>query len=148
MLGRSPEEVAKFLAKSAGLNKTMIGEYLGEREDTCIRVMHAFIDALEFAGMEFDTSIRCAQKSWAQLVALLQANINAEAAQLGGTMHLSTLVSFARVLIDCEADFEPVRCSQYLLICMMHFSGCTTRAVTAYGGVSMPLMPQMLCQNA
>lgn len=58
MLGRSPEEVAKFLAKSQGLNKTMIGEYLGEREDTCIRVMHAFIDGLDFSGLEFDTSIR------------------------------------------------------------------------------------------
>ena len=58
MLGRSPEEVAKFLAKSAGLNKTMIGEYLGEREDFCLRVMHAFVDDLDFSNMEFDASIR------------------------------------------------------------------------------------------
>ena len=58
MLGRSPEEVAKFLARSPGLNKTMIGEYLGEREDFCLRVMHAFVDALDFTALEFDTAIR------------------------------------------------------------------------------------------
>ncbi len=59
MLGRTPEEVAKFLAKTAGLNKTMIGEYLGEREEACLRVMHAYVDAMDFAGSEFDTAIRC-----------------------------------------------------------------------------------------
>ena len=60
MLGRAPEEVAKFLAKTSGLNKTMIGEYLGEREEACLRVMHAYVDAMDFAGIEFDTAIRCA----------------------------------------------------------------------------------------
>ena len=59
MLGRTPEEVAKFLSKNAGLNKTMIGEYLGEREDTCIKVMHAYVDALDFHSVPFDTAIRC-----------------------------------------------------------------------------------------
>lgn len=58
MLGRSPEEVAKFLAKTTGLNKTMIGEYLGEREETCLRVMHAYVDAMDFAELEFDSAIR------------------------------------------------------------------------------------------
>ena len=58
MLGRTPEEVAKFLAKNAGLNKTMIGEYLGEREDTCIKVMHAYVDALDFHSIPFDVAIR------------------------------------------------------------------------------------------
>lgn len=58
MLGRTPEDVAKFLAKTAGLNKTMIGEYLGEREETCLRVMHSYVDAMDFTGSEFDTAIR------------------------------------------------------------------------------------------
>ncbi|CAL8462959.1 g2493 [Coccomyxa elongata] len=58
MLGRLPEDVAKFLAKTAGLNKTMIGEYLGEREETCLRVMHSYVDAMDFTGSEFDTAIR------------------------------------------------------------------------------------------
>ena len=59
MLGREPSEVAKFLAKTAGLNKTMIGEYLGEREEFCIKVMHAYVDALDFQGRDFDVAIRC-----------------------------------------------------------------------------------------
>ena len=59
MLGRTPEDVARFLAKTAGLNKTMIGEYLGEREEYCLRVMHAFVDVLDFSGLEFDAAIRC-----------------------------------------------------------------------------------------
>lgn len=61
MLGREPHEVAKFLAKTAGLNKTMIGEYLGEREEFCIKVMHAYVDALDFVGKEFDVAIRYAR---------------------------------------------------------------------------------------
>lgn len=31
MLGSSPEEVAQFLARTDGLDKTTIGDYLGER---------------------------------------------------------------------------------------------------------------------
>ena len=58
MLGREPEEVAKFLAKTAGLNKTMIGEYLGEREEFCLKVMHAYVDALNFTNKDFDVAIR------------------------------------------------------------------------------------------
>lgn len=60
MLGRSPEEIAKFLAKSPGLNKMMIGEYLGEREDICLKVMHAYVDALNFTEVDFDAAIRSA----------------------------------------------------------------------------------------
>ena len=59
MIGREPEEVAKFLAKTAGLDKTIVGEYLGEREDQALRVMHAYVDALDFTGLEFDEAIRC-----------------------------------------------------------------------------------------
>lgn len=58
MLAREPEEVARFLAKTQGLNKTMIGEYLGEREDNCLRVMHAYVDAMDFSGAAFDQAIR------------------------------------------------------------------------------------------
>lgn len=60
MLGKEPHEVAKFLAKTAGLNKTMIGEYLGERDEFCIPVMHAYVDALDFVGKDFNVAIRYA----------------------------------------------------------------------------------------
>ncbi|KAG2241059.1 hypothetical protein Bca52824_090346 [Brassica carinata] len=39
-IGNSPEEVASFLMKTAGLNGTVIGDYLGERE-SFHKVMHA-----------------------------------------------------------------------------------------------------------
>lgn len=38
MLGRSAEEVALFLTKTEGLNKTLCGDYLGEREDFNLKV--------------------------------------------------------------------------------------------------------------
>jgi len=58
MLGDSPEDIAVFLRKTSGLNKTMIGDYLGEREDLNLKVMHAYVDAMDFAGNEFDDAIR------------------------------------------------------------------------------------------
>ena len=60
MIGKEPEDVAKFLHKTAGLDKAIVGEYLGEREDKALRVMHAYVDALDFTGLEFDEAIRCA----------------------------------------------------------------------------------------
>jgi brefeldin A-inhibited guanine nucleotide-exchange protein len=58
MLGPAPEDIATFLAKTDGLNKTLIGDYLGEREDMALKVMHAYVDAMGFEGMEFDSAIR------------------------------------------------------------------------------------------
>jgi brefeldin A-inhibited guanine nucleotide-exchange protein len=58
MLGGAPEDVAAFLAKADGLDKTLIGDYLGEREDFNLKVMHCYVDALDFSDMEFDTAIR------------------------------------------------------------------------------------------
>ena len=43
MLGRDAGAVATFLAKTQGLNKTLIGDYLGEREDFSIKVRSARI---------------------------------------------------------------------------------------------------------
>eukprot|EP00873_Tetraselmis_striata_P021183 jgi/Tetstr1/441447/TSEL_029692.t1 len=58
MLGTSTEDIAVFLQRTKGLNKTLIGDYLGERDDTCIKVMHAYVDSMDFSGMEFDDAIR------------------------------------------------------------------------------------------
>jgi hypothetical protein len=41
MLGTSIEDIALFLRRTKGLNKTLIGDYLGERDDTCIKVTQA-----------------------------------------------------------------------------------------------------------
>ncbi|KAG5060781.1 hypothetical protein JHK87_001810 [Glycine soja] len=57
-VGDSPEEIAAFLKDASGLNKTLIGDYLGEREELSLKVMHAYVDSFNFQGMEFDEAIR------------------------------------------------------------------------------------------
>ncbi|KAI3851641.1 hypothetical protein MKW92_012998 [Papaver armeniacum] len=57
-VGESPEEIAAFLKSASGLNKTLIGDYIGEREDIPLKVMHAYVDSFEFQGMDFDEAIR------------------------------------------------------------------------------------------
>ncbi|XP_021809869.1 brefeldin A-inhibited guanine nucleotide-exchange protein 1 isoform X1 [Prunus avium] len=58
-IGSSPEDVASFLRNNtAGLNETMIGDYLGEREEFPLKVMHAYVDSFNFKGMDFGEAIR------------------------------------------------------------------------------------------
>ncbi|KAL2330447.1 hypothetical protein Fmac_018028 [Flemingia macrophylla] len=57
-VGNSPEEIAAFLKDASGLDKTLIGDYLGEREELSLKVMHAYVDSFDFQGMEFDEAIR------------------------------------------------------------------------------------------
>lgn len=57
-VGNSPEEIAAFLKDASGLNKTLIGDYLGERDDLALKVMHAYVDSFDFQGKEFDEAIR------------------------------------------------------------------------------------------
>ncbi|OVA00690.1 SEC7-like [Macleaya cordata] len=57
-IGNSPEEVASFLKSTTGLNETMIGDYLGERDDFSLKVMHAYVDSFNFEAMDFGEAIR------------------------------------------------------------------------------------------
>ncbi|XP_027087520.2 brefeldin A-inhibited guanine nucleotide-exchange protein 1-like isoform X2 [Coffea arabica] len=57
-VGSSPEAVASFLKNTSGLNETMIGDYLGEREDFPLKVMHAYVDSFDLEGMDFGEAIR------------------------------------------------------------------------------------------
>ena len=57
-VGNSAEEIAAFLKNAYGLDKTLIGDYLGEREDMPLKVMHAYVNSFEFQGLEFDEAIR------------------------------------------------------------------------------------------
>ncbi|KAI4375753.1 hypothetical protein MLD38_013580 [Melastoma candidum] len=57
-IGGSPEEVAAFLKNTAGLNETVIGDYLGERDEFPLKVMHAYVDSFDFKGKDFGESIR------------------------------------------------------------------------------------------
>ncbi|XP_039062936.1 brefeldin A-inhibited guanine nucleotide-exchange protein 1-like isoform X2 [Hibiscus syriacus] len=58
-VGNSPEEVSSFLKNNtSGLNETMIGDYLGEREEFALKVMHAYVDSFDFKSMDFGEAIR------------------------------------------------------------------------------------------
>ncbi|KAJ7950995.1 Brefeldin A-inhibited guanine nucleotide-exchange protein [Quillaja saponaria] len=63
-VGNSPEDIAAFLKNASGLSKTLIGDYLGEREDLSLKVMHAYVDSFDFQGMDFDEAIRAFLKGF------------------------------------------------------------------------------------
>ncbi|XP_019460867.1 PREDICTED: brefeldin A-inhibited guanine nucleotide-exchange protein 1-like [Lupinus angustifolius] len=57
-IGSSPEEVALFLKNTARLDEIKIGDYLGEREEFSLKVMHAYVDSFNFKGIDFGEAIR------------------------------------------------------------------------------------------
>ncbi|CAO3648932.1 unnamed protein product [Cunninghamella blakesleeana] len=52
------QNVAQFLLTTEGLNKTIIGEYLGEADEDNISIMHAFVDEMDFTDMKFTEALR------------------------------------------------------------------------------------------
>lgn len=58
LLVNDQEEVAKFLYQGEGLNKTAIGDYLGERNDFNIAVLKSFVNLHEFSDMILVQALR------------------------------------------------------------------------------------------
>ncbi|XP_024402161.1 brefeldin A-inhibited guanine nucleotide-exchange protein 5 isoform X2 [Physcomitrium patens] len=58
LVAKEPKAVAQFLRESPGLDKTMIGDYLGQHDEFSMAVMHSYVDALDLSGMKFDKAIR------------------------------------------------------------------------------------------
>ncbi|TNM97364.1 hypothetical protein fugu_015520 [Takifugu bimaculatus] len=58
LLQNTPEDIAQFLYKGEGLNKTVIGDYLGERDDFNIKVLLAFVELHEFADLNLVQALR------------------------------------------------------------------------------------------
>ena len=61
--GSDPNDVARFLLKNKDrFEKTQIGEYLGREPDYekgfSIKVLHAYVNLMDFDGLAFDKSIR------------------------------------------------------------------------------------------
>lgn len=53
-----PREIAQFLLRTEGLSKATIGEYLGEGDAEHIKIMHEFVDMLEFENTRFVEALR------------------------------------------------------------------------------------------
>ena len=58
LVGTTAEAVAHFFHTSSGLDKTAIGEYMGDEAAFHKQVMYAYVEQMEFAGMAFDEGIR------------------------------------------------------------------------------------------
>ena len=54
----TPYDIASFLLHSRGLDKAMIGEYLGEGEPENVAAMHAFVDLMDFTRTRFVDALR------------------------------------------------------------------------------------------
>ena len=57
-LGETALEIAAFLRHTPDLDKTVIGDYLGERDEPMLSVMHAYVDAMDFTDQTLDEGIR------------------------------------------------------------------------------------------
>ncbi|TPX46167.1 hypothetical protein SeMB42_g03807 [Synchytrium endobioticum] len=53
-----PVAIAFFLRQNSSLSKSAIGDYLGDGDPFSIKVMHAFIDSLDFTGQPFVAALR------------------------------------------------------------------------------------------
>ena len=54
----SAEDIATFILSTETLDKSMIGEYLGEGEPQNIAIMHAFVDSMDFTRRRFVDALR------------------------------------------------------------------------------------------
>ncbi|KAH1196682.1 ARF guanine-nucleotide exchange factor GNOM [Glycine max] len=53
-----PQSVACFLRYTAGLDKNLIGDYLGNHDEFCVQVLHEFARTFDFQDMTLDTALR------------------------------------------------------------------------------------------
>ncbi|TPX34074.1 hypothetical protein SmJEL517_g03259 [Synchytrium microbalum] len=55
---RTPRDIARFLLRTEGLAKQVIGEFLGEGDEENIAIMHAFVDEMDMTNMRFVEALR------------------------------------------------------------------------------------------
>uniref|UniRef100_A0A7C9EIH7 SEC7 domain-containing protein n=1 Tax=Opuntia streptacantha TaxID=393608 RepID=A0A7C9EIH7_OPUST len=53
-----PQSVACFLRYAAGLDKKVIGDFLGNHDEFCIQVLSEFARTFDFQDMNLDTALR------------------------------------------------------------------------------------------
>eukprot|EP00051_Salpingoeca_urceolata_P015558 m.202167 g.202167 ORF g.202167 m.202167 type:complete len:390 (-) comp18435_c2_seq1:117-1286(-) len=58
LLDGSALSIADYLKTTEGLNKTRIGEFLGEPDELNLEVLRIFLELHDFAGMDFDQALR------------------------------------------------------------------------------------------
>uniref|UniRef100_A0A7M4FQ32 Cytohesin 4 n=1 Tax=Crocodylus porosus TaxID=8502 RepID=A0A7M4FQ32_CROPO len=58
VLSSDLQDIAKFLYKGEGLNKTAIGDFLGERDSLNIQILQAFVECHQFANLNLVQALR------------------------------------------------------------------------------------------
>ncbi|XP_050518522.1 brefeldin A-inhibited guanine nucleotide-exchange protein 1 isoform X2 [Diabrotica virgifera virgifera] len=58
LLGPSQEDVAKFLHNDERLDKTFIGEFLGDNDEFSKQCMYTYVDQMNFTNMDFVAALR------------------------------------------------------------------------------------------
>ncbi|XP_060774810.1 cytohesin 4b [Neoarius graeffei] len=58
LLEWKPQSIAEFLYKEEGLNKTAIGDFLGEREEMHLQILKAFVEIHEFSDLNLVQALR------------------------------------------------------------------------------------------
>jgi len=53
-----PQDIARFMLTNVRIDKKALGEFLGEGEEENIKIMHAFVDQMEFSRMRFVDALR------------------------------------------------------------------------------------------
>ena len=58
IISNDPTDVAKALLDCQGLDKTAVGDFIGENKEFNLLVFYAFVDFMEFASLELDQALR------------------------------------------------------------------------------------------
>ncbi|GJN23806.1 hypothetical protein PR202_gb11488 [Eleusine coracana subsp. coracana] len=53
-----PQSVACFFRYTAGLDKNLVGDFLGNHDEFCVQVLHEFAQTFDFQEMSLDTALR------------------------------------------------------------------------------------------
>lgn len=53
-----PQSVACFFRYTAGLDKNLVGDFLGNHDEFCVQVLHEFAGTFDFEQMNLDTALR------------------------------------------------------------------------------------------
>jgi brefeldin A-resistance guanine nucleotide exchange factor 1 len=53
-----PQSVACFFRFAAGLDKNLVGDFLGNHDEFCVQVLHEFAQTFDFQEMNLDTALR------------------------------------------------------------------------------------------
>ncbi|XP_075518460.1 ARF guanine-nucleotide exchange factor GNOM-like [Primulina tabacum] len=53
-----PQSVACFFRYTAGLDKNLVGDFLGNHDEFCVQVLHEFAGTFDFKDMNLDTALR------------------------------------------------------------------------------------------